>query len=186
MLKAEKSSLCRKEPAMTQKFDFRRRLTACLLAALVAGPALPALAQPVNMADQDRVSVCPVVLSEVQSADPDNSPDWIELANPTRRPLDVSGLVVKDRLGLWPYTIPQGTVIPAEGSLVLSKGPAGFRFDLGASDCVRLYQDIDGVQTLIAKVSWSGGTVPSLAWDSLTGTYRPSLESTPGGSNRFQ
>lgn len=40
--------------------------------------------------------VNPVVINEVQSNDPNDGPDWVELANPTAEALDISGLVLKD------------------------------------------------------------------------------------------
>lgn len=101
--------------------------------------------------------VNPVVINEVQSNDPGGGPDWVELANPTAEALDLSGLVLKDNMDKDPYTIPEGTTIPANGYLVICQddsGAAGFAFGLGKGDSVRLFEA--GEQIAIA--TWLDGS----------------------------
>lgn len=101
--------------------------------------------------------VNPVVINEVQSNDPNDGPDWVELANPTAEALDISGLVLKDNKDNDPYAIPEGTTIPANGFLVIyqdDNGTNGFAFGLGKGDSVRLFEN--GEQ--IAATTWPDGS----------------------------
>ena len=81
----------------------------------------------------------------------------MELANPTADELSISGLVLKDNKDKDPYTIPEGTTIPANGYLVIyqdDSGATGFGFGLGKGDSVRLFED--GEQ--IAATTWPDGS----------------------------
>ncbi|MDD3402956.1 MAG: lamin tail domain-containing protein [Hespellia sp.] len=122
-----------------------------------------------------------VVLNEIQSSDPNNDPDWIELANPTAEPLDISGIIVKDSDDNNTYTIPANTVIPANGFLVISQDE--FSFGLGKADAVRLF---DG-DTMIASTSWTEHKSPSWGlYPDVNGKeYRNTLEATKGTANKF-
>ena len=132
--------------------------------------------------------VNPVVINEVQSNDPDGGPDWVELANPTAEELDISGLVLKDNKDKDPYTIPEGTTIPANGFLVIyqdDSGASGFAFGLGKGDSVRLFEN--GEQ--IAATSWPDGSHTDPTWglypDVNGSSYQNTLEATPGATNKF-
>lgn len=130
----------------------------------------------------------PVVINEVQSNDPSGGPDWVELANPTADELSISGLVLKDNKDKDPYTIPEGTTIPANGYLVIyqdDSGATGFGFGLGKGDSVRLFED--GEQ--IAATTWPDGSHTNPTWglypDVNGNSYRNTLEATPGAANKF-
>ena len=130
----------------------------------------------------------PVVINEVQSNDPNGGQDWVELANPTAEELDISGLVLKDNKDKDPYTIPEGTTIPANGYLVIyqdDSGVAGFAFGLGKGDSVRLFED--GEQIAIA--TWPDGSHTTPTWglypDVNGSSYQNTLEATPGAANKF-
>ena len=132
--------------------------------------------------------VTPVVINEVQSNDPNGGPDWVELANPTDEVLDISGLVLKDNKDKDPYTIPDGTTIPANGFLVIyqdDSGAKGFSFGLGKGDSVRLFED--GEQ--IAVTTWPDGSHTNPTWglypDVNGSSYQNTLEATPGAANKF-
>ena len=132
--------------------------------------------------------VNPVVINEVQSNDPNGGPDWVELANPTDKVLDISGLVLKDNKDKDPYTIPDGTTIPANGFLVIyqdDSGAKGFAFGLGKGDSVRLFED--GEQ--IAVTTWPDGSHTNPTWglypDVNGSSYQNTLEATPGAANKF-
>ena len=132
--------------------------------------------------------VNPVVINEVQSNDPNGGPDWVELANPTAEELDISGLIMKDEKDKDPYTIPEGTKIPANGFLVIyqdDSGANGFAFGLGKGDSVRLFEDGEE----IAATTWPEGTHTSPTWglypDVNGSTYKNTLEATPGKANKF-
>ncbi|WP_300409206.1 lamin tail domain-containing protein [Lagierella sp.] len=123
----------------------------------------------------------PVVLNEIQSNDPNKGPDWIELANPTDSKLDISGLIIKDNDDSHEYTIPEGTVIEANGFLVLTD--EDFGFGLGKSDMVRIYQG----NLLIQSAKWEGHTNPTWGlYPDVNGMeYRNTLVETKGSANKF-
>lgn len=132
--------------------------------------------------------VNPVVINEVQSNDPNGGADWVELANPTAEALDISGLILKDEKDKDPYTIPEGTKIPANGFLVIGQddsGANGFAFGLGKGDSVRLFEDGEE----IAATTWPEGTHTNPTWglypDVNGSTYQNTLEATPGKANKF-
>ena len=132
--------------------------------------------------------VNPVVINEVQSNDPNDGPDWVELANPTAEALDISGLVLKDNKDNDPYAIPEGTTIPANGFLVIyqdDNGTNGFAFGLGKGDSVRLFEN--GEQ--IAATTWPDGSNTSPTWglypDVNGSSYQNTVEATPGAANKF-
>ncbi|NVO20701.1 MAG: CotH kinase family protein [Bacteroidetes bacterium] len=52
--------------------------------------------------------------------------DWVELYNPQPYPVDVTNWVFKDEVDIHAYSIPQGTVMPAFGYLVLCADTAKF------------------------------------------------------------
>ena len=132
--------------------------------------------------------VNPVVINEVQSDDPSGGPDWVELANPTAEALDISGLVMKDNKDKDPYTIPEGTKIPANGFLVIKQddsGAEGFAFGLGKGDSVRLFENGEE----IAATTWPEGSHTNPTWglypDVHGSNYKNTLEATPGAANKF-
>ena len=132
--------------------------------------------------------VNPVVINEVQSNDPNNGPDWVELANPTAENLDISGLVLMDEKDKDPYTISEGTEIPANGFLVIyqdDSGVSGFKFGLGKGDSLRLFENGEE----IASTTWPAGTHTNPTWglypDINGDTYKNTQEATPGAANKF-
>jgi hypothetical protein len=50
--------------------------------------------------------------------------EWIELFNPTKTILDISGYIIKDNTGSW--VIPNGTTIKAGGYLVIARNATSF------------------------------------------------------------
>ena len=123
----------------------------------------------------------PVVINEVQSKDPNGGADWIELANPTNEDIDISGIVIKDDDDAHAYTIPEGTIIPANGFLVLDEN--AFGFGLGKGDSVRLYEG----DMLIGSTTWNEHTNPTwgLYPDVNGNEYRNTNEETPGEANKY-
>ncbi|TQR18251.1 lamin tail domain-containing protein [Psychrobacillus soli] len=123
-----------------------------------------------------------VLLNEVQSNDPNDGPDWIELANPTGEVLDISGVIIKDSDDTHQYLIPNGTTIPAYGFLVLTDEIFGF--GLGKNDSVRLFEN----DRLIASATWPEHTNPTWGlYPDVKGTeYRNTREETPGAPNKFE
>lgn len=127
------------------------------------------------------IVVNPVVINEIQSKDPNGNADWIELANPTDQPLDIAGLVLKDNDDTNSYIIPDGTIIPANGFLVLTEDDFGF--GLGKGDSVRIFEN----DMLISSVTWQDHTNPTWGlYPDVNGKeYRSTLKETPGIANEF-
>lgn len=125
------------------------------------------------------IAINPVVLNEIQSKDKNGGPDWVELANPTEQPLDISGIVIKDNDDTNEYIVPEGTEIPANGFIVIDD----LGFGLGKSDSVRLYED----GKMIASTTWTDHTNPTwgLYPDVNGNEYRNTKEETPGAANKF-
>ncbi|UQN15013.1 lamin tail domain-containing protein [Gulosibacter sp. ACHW.36C] len=120
----------------------------------------------------------PVVLNEVESSDAAGGDDWIELYNPLDEPLDVSGLGVMDSNDR-DSTIAAGTVIEANGYLVLTE--SDFGFGLGGSDEVRI---VDG-DTVVEQTAWTEHA--DATWGrcpDTTGDYGVTSEPTPGERNK--
>ena len=122
-----------------------------------------------------------VVINEVESKEAAGGDDWIELANPTNEDIDVSDIVIKDNDDEHIYTIPEGTLISANGFLVINETELGF--GLGGEDSVRLYEG----EMLIGTTSWSSHAACTWGlYPDVNGTeYRNTKEATPGAINKF-
>jgi hypothetical protein len=77
--------------------------------------------------------------------------DWVELFNTSNAAVDLSGYVFRDNNDLAGYTLPSGSIVPANGFLVLDE--AQFGFGLGAADAARLFAP--GGATLIDSYTWT-------------------------------
>ncbi|MBD3752820.1 MAG: lamin tail domain-containing protein, partial [Micrococcales bacterium] len=106
----------------------RRRLAAALsvILGLSFAVAVPAVASA------EPVQAPPVVINELQSNDPSKAKDWVELYNPGTEVADLSGWKVRDNSSAG-EALPQNTVVPAGGYLVLSQD-THFTFGLGNGD----------------------------------------------------
>ncbi len=126
------------------------------------------------------IKTSPAVLNEIQSKDPSNAHDWIELANPTNEQIDVSGLLIKDSGEENPYTIKEGTFIEANSFLLIND----FAFGLGKDDSVRLFEN----NRLIDSVTYTGHTSPSYGRypDANGKEWRSTKKQTPGEANLFE
>ncbi|GLI06705.1 hypothetical protein YDYSG_27350 [Paenibacillus tyrfis] len=137
---------------------------------------------PTSTKGKANIITNPVILNEIQSNDLKGGYDWIELANPTGKVLDISGIVIKDSDDTHQYVIPKGTTIPKNGFLVLTEKMLGF--GLGKNDSVRLFEK----ERLIASTTWKDHTNPTWGlYPDLTGTeYRNTKEATPNERNKFK
>jgi beta-lactamase superfamily II metal-dependent hydrolase len=86
------------------------------------------------------------------------TPEWVELYNPTTSAIDLSGLYVDDVAngGGAPKAIAAGTKIPAGGFAVIEVG-ASFLNNTG-SDSVRFLKIVGGVETMYDQTSYSLGS----------------------------
>ncbi len=116
---------------------------------LTAGDSIVAVYVPRIVADS-------VVINEINynSAAGFDPGDWVELYNPHPYPLDISNWVFKDEDDLHAYVFAQGTVLPANGYIVIAAnmttfhnlfpsvtnyvGPLGFNF-AGGGELLRVY-----------------------------------------------
>jgi hypothetical protein len=118
-----------------------------------------------------------VAINEVES-DGGSPEDWIELVNPTAAALDVSGIIVKDSDDTNSYAIPAGTMIAANGYLVLERETLGF--GLSGSDAVRLFEGTE----LIDQTSWTAHA--DATWGrcpDVSGAFGGTYSSTKGAAN---
>ncbi len=122
---------------------------------------------PIFAVDSQSVEV---VINEINyNSAPEFDPeDWVELFNPTDRALDLSGWHFKDEENSHDFQFPPGTMIEANGFLIVSRNRAAFQrcfpevanvigdfpFGLGRDgDAVRIYH-VDG--TLMDSVRYLG------------------------------
>ncbi|WP_062137467.1 lamin tail domain-containing protein [Demequina aestuarii] len=124
-----------------------------------------------------------LAINEVESNGDDT--DWFEVANLTDAPIDISGYAVKDNDSTRTDVVPAGSVVPANGLLVIDQEsathPEGFTFGLGNGDAARLY-DLEG--SLVAKHTWSAHALVTWArCPDGTGDWRDATTSTKGEPN---
>jgi len=97
----------------------------------------------------------PLIINEINynSLDTVDPEDWVEIYNPNNTSIDMSNWVLKDDDDTHSFTIPDGTMIDANGYLVFSRDLVDFSavfsevtnvigdidFKFGNSDAVRLY-----------------------------------------------
>jgi hypothetical protein len=106
--------------------------------------------------------------------------DWVEFVNTSAQPVDLSGYVFRDNVDGPGYVLPSGTVIPANGFLVLDE--AQFGFGLGAADAARLFGP--GGVTLVDSYSWTVHATTSYGrCPDGTGTFTTTTTVTKGAAN---
>jgi uncharacterized protein (TIGR03437 family) len=120
----------------------------------------------------------PVRINEVES-DGGTPGDWVELANVSAAPVDISGFILRDNDDTRNYVIPVGTVIPASGYLVLEE--AAFGFGLGSADSARLF---DTTGALVDSYTWTAHASTSYGrCPNGTGAFATTTASTKGTAN---
>ncbi len=106
--------------------------------------------------------------------------DWVEFHNSSASPVDLSGYVFRDNDDSRGYTIPAGTVIPANGFLVLDE--AQFGFGLGANELARLFAP--GGTQLIDSYAWTSHATTTYArCPDGSGAFATSTLVTKGAAN---
>jgi len=116
-----------------------------------------------------------IVINEVVADPLDGEEDWIELYNNTDAAVDLGDWTLDDNSSVGDsatYTFSAGTMIPANGFLVLNRN-TDFTFDLGSADWLVL-RDGDGVYA--DAVTWIDGYAPE-GW---------SYGRLPDGTGAFQ
>ena len=155
----------------------RRRLAAAL--SVILGLSL-AVAVPAT-ASADPVEIPAVVINEVASQG--EPKDWAELYNSSATDVDVSGWMVRDSAADAMAPLPEGSIVPAGGYLVLT-GDTHFTFGLGKGDQFHLYL-ADGT-TLVDETAWPAGAHAEPSWGRCpdgTGEFMITEAPTPGAVN---
>lgn len=125
-----------------------------------------------NVADAIRIN-------EVESnqGTPD---DWVELVNLSNEPVDISGYRLKDNDDSRPFAFPAGTIVPANGFLVVEA--AQFDYGLGANDMVRFMAPDN--TTIIDSYAWTGHASTTYArCPDGTGAFGTASTVTKGAAN---
>ncbi len=107
--------------------------------------------------------------------------DWVEFYNTSASPVDLSGYEFRDNdNSRAPYVLPGGTIVAANGYLVVDE--AQFGFGLGAGDEARLFSPGGGV--LVASHSWTSHAATTYGrCPNGTGPFVTSTTSTKGAAN---
>ena len=101
-----------------------------------------------------------IVISELVHS-PESGPDWLELRNPTRRSVDLSGWTIDGVDGL----LPEGTILLAGGYLVVTRDIPEFEAEYpGLSNVVIVEMDggLSGSVELIELITNTGVVVDSV------------------------
>ncbi|MES3034601.1 MAG: lamin tail domain-containing protein [Gemmatimonadota bacterium] len=106
--------------------------------------------------------------------------DWVEFHNAGNTAVDLGGYVFRDNDDTRGYTMPAGTVIPAQGFLVLDE--TQFGFGLGAADAARLFAP--GGTQLIDSHTWTAhATLTYGRCPDGSGAFATTTLSTKGATN---
>lgn len=106
--------------------------------------------------------------------------DWVELVNLSNEPVDISGYRLKDNDDSRPFAFPVGTIVPANGFLVVEE--AQFDYGLGANDMVRLLAPDN--TTIIDSYAWTAHASTTYArCPDGTGAFGTASTVTKGAAN---
>ncbi len=106
--------------------------------------------------------------------------DWVEFHNSSGTSVDLTGYVFRDNDDTRGYALPAGTVIPANGFLVLDE--AQFGFGLGAADAARLFAP--GGTQLIDSYAWTAHAATTYGrCPDGTGSFATTTLTTKGAAN---
>lgn len=137
--------------------------------------------QNVELSTKGRLNIntSPVVLNEIKMTS-NGGLGWIELANPTMKEIDISGLKIRDSQANT-YTIANNTKISAYGFLVLTQQQLQLKLD-GTGE-LSVYDE----ENRISNCKWTEVVEPSFGLfpDTAGNEYRKTKVATPGASNQF-
>jgi Lamin Tail Domain len=106
--------------------------------------------------------------------------DWVELINTGSTPVDLTGFVFRDNSDLANYVLPAGSIVPANGYLVLEE--AQFGFGLGGGDAARLFAP--GGVIVIDSYVWTAHALTTYGrCPNGTGAFIETAEATKGAAN---
>ncbi|NVF12294.1 lamin tail domain-containing protein [Anaerococcus sp. AGMB00486] len=94
-----------------------------------------------------------IKINEIESSDPNDGPDYVEIYNDSDEDKDISGyFILDDNLTREHEVLPDGSVIKAKGFFVFENG-IHFSFGLGKNDQVNLFNKD---KELIDSFAWDG------------------------------
>jgi hypothetical protein len=117
-----------------------------------------------------------------QSGAVDEEDEWVELLNLDEAPLDLGGWVLDDAAGTGsePYTLPEGTVLPAGGFLVLYRSQTGIGL-ADEGDVVRL---LDPEGEVVERTAFDALPADTSFARAADGTWQAGWPPSPAGPNR--
>ena len=130
-------------------------------------------------ADDPAPGLPKVQISELLANSVLPSVDAIELFNPETSPANISGWYLSDDLvNPQKYVIPNGTIIPAGGYLVLDEtsfnvGPNGFAFSQNGDEAVLSSADSSGLLTGYTEYVSFGASDPGVTFGRFTNSENP-------------
>ena len=152
-------------------------------------------ALPETQKDIYNAALSPVRISELSVADTGYTGeyglrcDWIELHNTSASDVDLSGYRLSDNVGNDKYVFPEGTMISADGYLVIyctdqaqEAGVAPFGLSKAGGETVVLKDAQGRIVELVGTTAMNSGSQMLTA----EGVWRITSESTPGFANTAQ
>ena len=159
-----------------------RRITSLVAAAFLAactGDRAPTTATGSPSLASRVAAIGAMKINEVESSGGVPG-DWVELYNVSAAPVDVSGHIFRDNNDAVAYVIPAGTIVPANGFLVLEESQ--FSFGIGSADAARLFLP-DG-STLVDSYSWTAHAPTTYGrCPDGTGAFQVTTVTTKGAAN---
>jgi hypothetical protein len=112
--------------------------------------------------------------------------DWVELQNRGPSSIDITSYTMYDDAGAsspTKYTFPNGTVLPANGFLLLCR-TATFSYGIGGTDIITLANPSGTVVSTTGRLTGAGSTTTTIQLrdDGITYSYAPA---TPNAVNVF-
>ena len=180
----------------------KRILCILLAAAVVAGAVIVDAHWPLAGSSEDEIpevvaeprAAAPIRINEIVASNQTHPAedgeyyDWVELYNASGRDADVSGWGLSDRIDQIKYLLPAGTVIPADGYLVVwcgktldRKDLAYFGVSVNGGDSVSLFAPDGFAEETVYVPATGKGISYSRFDDGWTSTLTP----TPGEKNLY-
>jgi hypothetical protein len=101
-----------------------------------------------------------VVINEVLAHSTNNQPDFVELYNHSRQPVDLSGAWLSDTLGTNKFRIPDGTVLGATSHVCFFQQTLGFGLEAAGERVVL----VNATRTRVVDAVEFGAQLPDHSW----------------------
>ena len=111
--------------------------------------------------------------------------EWVELYNPGLLPIALAGWQLSDTSAGPSYTIPPGTVLPADGFLVLYRRETRLALNT-SNETVTLHRPDGSIADAFHYDRFAGWDQSWCRTEDGAGTWMSECEATPGGPNRLR